>query len=80
MMTDRQLARHPLDDAIQVARDRDVGEQRVVFFLHRRPVHAVHVGRVKVVAVDPPRFVEDLRPLRARIDADLDAVDGEAPI
>ena len=68
VMADRELARHPLQHAVEVGARRDVRQERRVLLALLRPVHAVHVRRVEVVAVDPPRLVEDLLPLGARID------------
>ena len=75
VVSDRQLARHPLQHAVQIGARRGVRQEGGVLFPLLRPVHAVHVRRVEVVAVDPPRLVEDLLPLGARIDTYLDGID-----
>ena len=67
--------------AVQVGARREVRQERRVLLPHRRPVGAVHVRVVEVVAVDPPGLVEDLRPLGARVDrAPRDGVDREAAL
>ena len=45
-----------------------VRQQRAVHLLHRRPVGAVHVRHVEVVALVAPALVEDLPELRLRIE------------
>ena len=74
---DGQLAQHPADHAEEIVARREVGQERLVFPAHRRPVGAVEAGVVEVVAVDAPDLVEDLGPLGARVDLDLHGVDGE---
>ena len=39
------------------------GRKAAYFVSHGRPVGAVHARIVEIIAVDPPRLVEDLRPL-----------------
>jgi hypothetical protein len=34
----------------------------------------VHTGIVEIIAIDPPCLVENLRPFRVRINADLDGI------
>src|SRR5262249_54478749 len=77
VVSDRKLAAHPLDDAVQIAASSKMRQERSVLIALRFPIDAVHVGRVEVVAVDSPRFVEYLRPLGAGVDANLDVVDVE---
>ena len=80
MMADVELAHHPLDDALDIGFRRSIGEERLVFLLVRNPVHAVHARRVEIIAIDAPRFVEDLFPFRARIDLHLNIRGREAEL
>src|SRR6185295_16758719 len=75
MMTDRQLAAHPLDDSIEIAACGQMRQESSVLLPHCVPIGAVHVGRVKVIAIDAPRLVEHLGPLDARVYANFDVVD-----
>ena len=75
VVSHRQLARHPLRHAIEVGSRRHVRQERRVLLVLLLPVDAVHVRGVEVVAIDPPRLVEDLLPFGARIDAHFDPVD-----
>ncbi|MCX6577190.1 MAG: hypothetical protein NTV82_12455, partial [Candidatus Aminicenantes bacterium] len=52
-------------------------QKHFIFFLHGRPVGAVHIRRVKKVAIDAPGFIKDLLPFGARINPDFDGIDVE---
>ena len=77
MVPHRQLAHHPLNDAIEIRSGRQIGKELRVLLSICLPIDAVHVWRVEVVAVDAPCFVEHLRPFGAGIDLHLDRVGGE---
>src|SRR5687768_11838471 len=47
-------------------------DKRAILVVNSLPVRAVHLGVVKIFALDAPCFTEDLFPLRARINAHLD--------
>ena len=49
------------------------------FARHRRPVDAVHVAVVEIVALEPPRLDEHLPPLVARIEAERPVLRAERP-
>ena len=63
-----QFAHHLRQDVGQLRAIGDAIDERQVLRLHRRPVHAVHVAVVEVVALEPPRLGEHLPPLVARIE------------
>ncbi len=67
-----QLADHRVRDVVDVLVRSGVLEQRLVFRVERRPVLAVHVRVVVAVLHDPVRFVEDLFPLVAPVDANVE--------
>ena len=75
MVAHREFAAHPLNDPVQIAASRDMGQEAFVFPAHRVPVGTVHVRSVEVVAVDAPGLMEYLVPLCAGIDANLDALE-----
>ena len=79
-VSDRQLAEHHADHAVQIAAGREVGEELFVLGSNGVPVGPVHVGRVEVVAVDPPGLVEDLRPFRPGLDRHRDRVEVERAV
>ncbi len=69
-VADVELRDHLPDDVAQVLAGHAVVEHLLVVRPHGRPVHAVHVGDVEVVALEPPRLDEELPPLLARVDGD----------
>ncbi len=77
MVADRKLGGHPHHYAIEIAAHGQFREEHGVLGAHGVPVGAVHVRVVEVIAVDAPGFVENLPPLGARIDLDLQLVCGE---
>ena len=80
VVTDSQLGEHPPHDPVEIPPRGDVGHKRGVLFLHGRPVGTVHVGIVEEISIDPPRLIENLRPLGAWIDTDLDVAGGQASL
>src|SRR5262249_38128502 len=54
---------HHVDQVIQVGAMVDVGQKLAVHFFHARPIGAVQVGDVKIIALIAPAFVEDLAEL-----------------
>ena len=77
MMADRELAAHPLNDAIQISTRGQFRQELRIFGAHRLPVGTVHAGVVKIIAIDAPHFIENLRPLGNRIHLDFDRLDLE---
>src|SRR5262249_32253810 len=74
VVSDPKLAAHPLNHPVQIASRRNVREKDRVLLPHRLPISAVIVGRVEVVAIYPPRFVEHLIPLGARVDVNFNRI------
>src|SRR5213083_2906643 len=70
-MAQRQLAANHGDEVSQVGTMADVSDQGPVLFVNRLPIGSMHVGVVKVLALNTPRLAKDLLPLSARIDAHL---------
>ena len=66
-VADDELAAGLRDEVSQVGSMADVGDERAVLLVHGLPVGAVHLGVVKEIALRTPRFLENLRPLHARI-------------
>ena len=73
-MPDGKFAAHPLNHTIQITASGQVWQEGFVLLFHGRPVGAVHVWCIEIVAVDSPRFVQDLRPLGSWLDPDFDAI------
>src|SRR5947209_3387218 len=67
-MTNRDLGAHLIDEIIQIGAVVHVREKRAVHLFHLWPVGAVRVRDIQVVALVPPRFVEDLLELLLEID------------
>src|SRR5687767_7759449 len=59
-MADRDFGTHVVEQIVEVGPVIHIRQQRAVHLLHLRPVAAVRVGHVQVVALMPPAFVEDL--------------------
>src|SRR5689334_13987376 len=71
-MADGELAARERNEITEIGAMSDVWQEGAVFIVNRLPVGAVHLGVIEVVALRAPRFLEDLRPLRARIDEHLE--------
>ena len=54
--------------------------QRGILIMHRLPIDAVHVGRVKEVAHLPPGFVVDLGPLRVPVEFHVEVLQLEMEV
>ena len=67
-VADRDLRAHVVEQVVEVGAMRDVRQHGAVHLLHARPVRAVHVRHIQVVALQAPALVEDLRELRLRIE------------
>ena len=75
MVAHSQFAAHPLNQAVQVCAAGQLGQEHGVLVTHGLPVHAMHARIIEIVAVDAPHFIENLRPLGARIGFHFDGVD-----
>ena len=64
---DGDLGPHVVEQVVQVRAVVDVRQQLAVHLLHLRPVAAVRVRHVEIVALVAPAFVEDLLELRLRL-------------
>ena len=73
----RQLAHHLRQHVGQLGAIGDAIHQRRVLRAHGRPVHAVHLSVVEVVALEAPAFGEHLPPLVARVQPEPPVADGE---
>src|SRR5690348_12104961 len=76
-MSDGELTARERDEITKVRTMPDVRQERRVLLVHGLPIRAVHLGVVEVIALRPPGFLEDLGPLRARIDEHLELADVE---
>ena len=79
-MSDRQLAQHHADHAVQVVTRGEVGQEVFIFAQHGVPVGAVHVGCIEVIAVDSPGLVKHLSPFRFGIDLHRDQIEFERTV
>src|SRR5262245_33862039 len=70
-----QLAEPPADHAVDIARGSQVRQEHFILGLHGGPIGAVHVGIVEVVAIDAPRFFEDLLPFGTGFDSHFDSIE-----
>ena len=70
-----ELAADHRDQVAEVGAMRHERHQRAVLVVDRLPVGAVHRRVVEILALDPPRLAEDLRPLGTRIDQRIEAGD-----
>ena len=73
----RQLAHHLGQDVGELGAIGDAIHQRRVLRAHGRPVHAVHLAVVEVVALEAPGFGEHLTPLVARVEPELPVASGQ---
>ena len=64
-VADRDLGAHVVEQVVEIGAMVDVRQQLAVHLLHLRPVGAVHVRHVEIVALVAPAFVEDLLELLA---------------
>ncbi len=66
-VADGDLGAHLVEQVVQIGAVIDVRQQRAVHLLHLRPVGAVHVRHVQIVALVAPALIEDLLELFLRI-------------
>src|SRR5436190_2518496 len=74
-VSDDELAARLRDDVAEIRPVNDPGQELAVLVVHLLPVAAVHTLVVEEVALRAPRFLEDLRPLDARIHLHLELCD-----
>ena len=79
MCSAESSADHLRDDIGQLAAVGDAIDERQVLGANRRPVDAVHVAVVEVVALEPPRLDEHLPPFVARIEAERPLLQAARP-
>src|SRR5688572_16089900 len=71
-MAHREFAPDARYQVCQVGAVTNVGEQGTILFINRLPICAMHLGIVKILALDAPRLFKDLFPLRAWINSHFD--------
>ena len=67
-VSDCDFGPHGIEQIIQVGPMHDMGQKLAVVFFHARPVTALHVFDVEIVALITPPFVEDLLEFFLRIE------------